>query len=264
MLAVERDFYKLSKTTPDDIKLLRWLIVDNATTDAKRMHEKFLTTMTLPIDFVEANRHQLNNIDKIDEALDEYMTNALEDEHMRIESRFVPHLEEIKSGDLSFYENSDGCLDFLMFISAQYMRTKGIKVRTIELIKEKNGQDLSRIWGLMSLMYATNIMTSLFFERKLRKLELIHNRTCAEFITGDQPAINLLGTRPLPPQSLSIYYPVSPDLALILSEVNQEPAFTTESLTATGVAELNKRIVDASHSQVFARTETALMPFSDK
>jgi hypothetical protein len=26
VLAVERDFYRLSKTTPDDIKLLRWLI----------------------------------------------------------------------------------------------------------------------------------------------------------------------------------------------------------------------------------------------
>lgn len=264
MLAVERDFYKLSKTTPGDIKLLRWLIVDNASVDAKRMHEKFLTMMTLPIHFVEANRHQLNNIDKIDEALDEYRTNALEDQHMMIENRFLPHLEKIKSGDLSFYKNTDGCLDFLMFISAQYMRTKGIRVRTIELIKEKNGQDLSRIWGLMSLMYATNIMTSLFFERKLRRLVLIHNRTGAEFITGDQPAINLLGTRPLPPESLSIYYPISPDLALILPEAKQEPAFTTESLIAADVTELNKRIVDASHDQVFARTEAALMPFSDK
>jgi len=262
VLAVERDFYKLSKTTPEDIKLLRWLIVDNATPDAKRMHEKFLAMMTFPMDFVEANRRQLNNLNLIEESLDEYMTNALEDEHMGIEGRFLPHLERIKNGDLSFYSDSEGCLDFLMFISAQYMRTKGIKVRSIQSIKEKNGKDLSRIWSLMSSMYATNIMTSLFFSRKVRKLVLIENLTGLEFITGDQPAINLLGTPPLPPESLSIYYPISPKLAIILAEDNQAPMFTTETLTAKDVAELNGRIVAASHSQVFANTEAALKPFN--
>jgi len=40
------------------------------------------------MDFVEANRRQLNNLNLIEESLDEYMTNALEDEHMGIEGRF--------------------------------------------------------------------------------------------------------------------------------------------------------------------------------
>lgn len=113
----------------------------------------------------------------------------------------------------------------------------------------------------MSLMFAANIAVSLFSDRQTRKLVLLENKTGGLFITGDQPAINLLGTAPLPPESLSIFYPVSPVLAVILTEANQEPLFTSETMTADDVSNLNRRIVDASHSQVFAQAESDLTPF---
>jgi len=67
------------------------------------------------------------------------------------------------------------------------------------------------------------------------------NRTEVPFITADQPAINLKGARPHPTEALSIYYPISPRLALLLADVDEEPLFATEGLTAAQASMLNFR-----------------------
>lgn len=263
VVAVERDFYRLQDATREDFALLHLLAVDKASPDTKRMHEKFLNVTLGPLQFLESFRTKVKAADlpKLEVEIDTYKTNALENYHGVIERKFIPVLDLIKSKDLSFYSRGDECAAFVAFISAQYMRTKGIKVRSIDSIKEKSGKDLSRVWSLMSLMFAANIAVSLFSDRQTRKLVLLENKTGGLFITGDQPAINLLGTAPLPPESLSIFYPVSPVLAVILTEANQEPLFTSETMTADDVSNLNRRIVDASHSQVFAQAESDLTPF---
>jgi hypothetical protein len=45
-VAVDRDFYKLQVLTDEDIKLIRWLVVDAATHDlSKRHHTDLLTSI---------------------------------------------------------------------------------------------------------------------------------------------------------------------------------------------------------------------------
>lgn len=78
------------------------------------------------------------------------------------------------------------------------------------------------------------------------------------FVTGDQPAINLKGTRPRPPESLSIYYPISPQLALLLADVSEEPLFPAEGLTTAQASMLNERLAEASYKQVFGQSEEPL------
>jgi hypothetical protein len=158
---------------------------------------------------------------------------------------------------VSFYSTEEGCITFLHFICTQLMRTKGIKARTIEIVKQKNGHDLTRIWDIMSHMFSVNIGASLFLERKKRKLAIIENSTDVPFITGDQPVINLRGNRMQPVTTFSLYYPLAPRLALILSEVDEDPALSTDSLTPTQVLTLNAKIFEACHSQVFGSSELA-------
>jgi hypothetical protein len=117
---------------------------------------------------------------------------------------------------------------------------------------------LSRVWNVLIHMFATNIGADLFRDRKRRKLILIHNRTNVRFITGDQPAINLKGAQPHPPESLSIYYPISPQLALPMADVDEEPLFGTEGLTAAQASMLNEKLFEASYKQVFAQSEGSL------
>ena len=113
----------------------------------------------------------------------------------------------------------------------------------------------------MSHMFATNIGIAVYLERRKRKLILVENETPLAFITGDQPVINLHGGGEKPPASLSWYYPISPRLALFLTEVDEEPPFSNASLTSAQVSGLNKRIVAASHSQVFAQSHGSLEPY---
>jgi hypothetical protein len=250
-IAVEKDFYKLHKLTPEDFGLIKWLIMDAAHPTLTKNHEHFLAMLTFPLQFD-------GRLPEIDVMIDTYRTNALEDYHAGIENSFLPLLDRLLAKDASSYAIEGECITFLHFICTQYMRTKRIKVRMIELIKEKNGRDLSRIWDIMSHMCAVNIGCGLFLERIKRKLTLVENRTDVTFVTGDQPVINLHAAPPRPPTKLSLYYPLSPRLALILPEVDEEPPFSTESLTSAQVAALNARIIEASHSQVFGDSEASL------
>jgi hypothetical protein len=260
-VAVERDFYKLQKLTPDDVALIENLIIAPAHPLAKQNHENLLRQFTLPARFVEENRDRLHNLDKIEELLDVHHTNALEDYHAGIEDSFLPTLEDLLRNDLSFYESNDRCIGFLYFICNQYMRTKGIRERSIERVKGRNEQDLSRIWNIAALMLAYNIGMGLFLERKSRKLILVENRTDVPFITGDQPIINLHGDGLRPPEELCLYYPLSPNVALLLTEVDSEPAFSTDSLTSAQATSLNERMLEACHSQLFGQTEASLLPY---
>jgi hypothetical protein len=262
VVAVERDFYKLHHLQPNDIGMIKILAIAHPA--AKKAHENFIALLTAPMRFVEQNREHLRNVAKIDELLDIYMTNTLEDYHAGIEASFIPLLDKMKNGDITFSEDDGNYTTFLHFICAQYMRTRGIKVRAIENVEQNNRYDLSRIWNILSYLLSVNIGASLFVERARRKLVLIKNNTEAAFITGDQPVINLQGGGPKPPEMLTLYYPISPRLAIVLSEVDEEPTVTTESLTPAHVSDLNAKMLEACHSQVFGQSKESLLSSRDR
>lgn len=257
-VAVERDFYKLHILTKADIDLIKFLVIEKSPPYSKASHERFLDLLTLPARFMEENRGQLKNIEKIQAALDVYMCNILEDHHSRIESSFTPLLKNIISEDISFYKNDDDSMKFSYYIATQYMRTKKIKERIIEELKEKSHIDLTRIWVILSEFFSENIAATLFVERKRRSLTLIKNSTGMEFITGDQPVINLEMKYPESASELVLYYPISPRLALVLSEVDRDPPFKHEKFDASQVTKLNSMMFDACYDQVFAASRATI------
>jgi len=256
-IAVEKDFYKLHKLTREDIALIKMLF-ETGHPLAKRNHAQLLNMLMVPFQIAEQVTHSERRAE-IDQYLDEYASNVLEDYHASIEASFIPSLESALTGDISFYNNDERCIPFLNYLCTQYMRTKGIKERAIERCNADKSADLSRVWNVLIHMFATNIGASLFRERRQRKLILVHNRTDVPFITADQPAINLKGTRPHPPESLSIYYPISPRHALLLADVDEEPLFAADGLTAAQASMLNTKLFEASYKQVFAQSEGSLM-----
>ena len=259
-IAVEPHFYKIGKLTTNDIALIRFLVIDVKGMHplTRKNHEDFRKMVTAPALF-EGHAAEL------DDLIDTFRTNALEDYHAGIEASFVPLLKSALRKDISFYSDERSCIILFHFLASQHMRTKGVKVRTIEILRRKSGLDASRIWSIMSQMFATNIGMGVFMERGKRTLALVENTTNLAFVTGDQPLINLHGgDGEKSPATLSWYYPISPRLALFLTEVDEEPAFTTSSLTSAQVSELNAKIVEASHSQVFAQSRESLEPYVSK
>jgi hypothetical protein len=256
VVAVQNDFYKIDKLTQADVALIRFLVVDvrGAHALTRKSHERFLSMVLTPSLF-EGQSPEL------DELIDAVNTNALEDYHAGMESMFLPLLDRALAKDIAFYTEPDNCVGFFHFMATQQMRTKGVREKTIAILKEEDGLDASRVWAILSLMLAENIGMTMFLERSKRKLVLIENRTSREFITGDQPIINLHGGEWTAPATVCWYYPISPVLALHLTEVDQEPELTTDGLTVADVDRLNARMVAASHAQVFARSGAALEPY---
>lgn len=257
-IAVEKYFYKIGKLTAADIALIRFLLVDVKDLHplTRKNHENFLKLLTAPI-FFKGAAADLDNL------IDTFRTNALEDYHAGIEASFLPLLESALNKDIGFYSDNQSCITLFHFLASQHMRTKGIRVKTIEVMKQK-GLDLSRIWSIMSNMFAANIGMSIYLEKKRRQLVLVENSTSLAFITGDQPVINLHGDGQKSPATLSWYYPISPRLALMLPDIDEEPTVSTASLTTAQVSILNARIVAASHRQVFAQSRSSLEPYSKK
>jgi hypothetical protein len=149
--AVERDFYKIGKLTDDDIKLIRFLLIDVKGIDpqTKSLHEQLLRLVTAPALFE-------GMMPALDGLIDTFRTNTLEDYHARIEASFLPLLKRAFSRDISFYSDHGSRLILLHFLASQHMRTKGIREKTIEILKQKDGLDASRIWAVMSQM-AVNV-----------------------------------------------------------------------------------------------------------
>lgn len=260
-LAVEGDFYKMVRLDDDDVTFIRKFVIDAATHPAtKRNHESLLQNLMAPARFVAAHRHNITNVDEVNAALDAFRTNALEDLHAGAESRFLPLLDRLYAEDISFYDDDELVIHFLHYICMQHMRTKGVKAATISTLKALNGVDLSRTWDIISQMFSVNIGASLYRERRDRKLILLKNRTEIDFITGDQPALNLSSkSEQKPPETLIYYYPVSPRLALLLTETDGKSPFKTDELTPSQVRYLNARIMRAANSQLYARSDVALL-----
>jgi hypothetical protein len=264
VLGVKTDFYKVQPFTEDDLKLLHFILaLDKVHPIARKHHEMVLQNILSPMLFVKQHRERLNNIPLIDNLLDTHNTNAVDDQHTAIEKTFAPLLARSLAGDFSWYDDNQDCISFCNFVGAQQMRTRGVKERTISRLKERMGVDVSRIWDILALIFGFNIGCSLFLDREKRRLIAVRNDTAVPFITSDQPVINLHGNGETPPEMASLYYPISPRLALYLGEPNDPSDIPFEAMTASGATYLNLRVAKASHSQVYAQTRDLLPAVRD-
>jgi len=250
-IAVDRDFYKLHQLTPTDLTLLK-LFISQGNKYSQETNQQLLYLITSPYEVV---KHIPNLRPAAKIILEKYSFEVLEDYHSQIENSFAPLLEKARQGDLSFYTD-EKCISFINYICTQYMRTKGVKERTVKKLAEIGAGDFSRIWNIMIHMFATNIGTGLYSERHKRILQLLENKSSVPFITGDQPIINLKSKNGQSPDQLSFYYPISPKLAIFLSDIDEPPM--NPKIDEYEATELNKKIKDASYLQVFGDSKESL------
>jgi uncharacterized protein DUF4238 len=265
VLGVISDFYRLRPLTNEDLNLLHLLLAfDKAHPVARAHHEMVLQNLLTPMLFFKQDNLRLSYDPQIRDLLDAHNTNAVDNQHTVIERLFAPLLTRSLSADFGWYGNDEDCIAFCNFVGAQYMRTRGVKERTINRLREKVGADVSRIWDILALIFGFNIGCGLFLERKKRTLIAVYNQTSTPFITGDQPIINLDGDGDMPPETLSVYYPLSPRLALYLGEPDKVSDIPFGTMTPDAAAYLNLRMAKASHSQIYAQTRAPLTALADR
>jgi hypothetical protein len=114
--------------------------------------------------------------------------------------------------------------------------------------------NVSAAWGLMRMIFATNIGGQIFVRRASTNLCFLEAGAPAQFIAGDQPIANFGGT-----EHVELYYPLTPTRALKLALDHERPGVESKALTDVETRAHNQRIRDASEEQLYAASEAALV-----
>jgi hypothetical protein len=256
-VAVQKDFYKLNELSNDDIEFIRNHIIKISPKESRRCHENLLNAFT----YVHQSLKKYPEIKssknpEVREAIDLYLHNQEEDLHTGIESIGEKYLECLRNKDVAFFETDKGFRDFIYYLCIQYMRTKKIRESNIKKFRSTPHQNaMNKSWNIISHILATNMGGSFYIDRKNFKLMMIENNTKNDFITGDQPVINIFSLSTIkdePVENIAFYYPISPKLAVFVIEKNRFEGMTILSVTEQEVDSYNEAIIQCSFEQVFS------------
>lgn len=181
---------------------------------------------------------------------DNYLNKCgIEDLHGIVESNFIPVLDKLHELDMSFLNNEEEKNTFSFFIGCQYSRTNRIRnnymTSKMPIPDNVNRENLAKV---LSLLFADIIGNWVYSNSKFC---LIRNESKLNFITGDQPIINLkdTGNPDVAPTEFELFYPITPTIAILLKRENSEQITIKDD---TEIIKYNKLIRNNSIEQLFA------------
>ncbi|MCK6205740.1 DUF4238 domain-containing protein [Bacillus infantis] len=265
-IAKEREFYKLKDITPNEAALIEHLFINpNKNPVIRKINRNWISRFTDIFVLKQLVKNKKN--DELDTMIDVLITNLEEDHHTRLEERAIPYLNSLKDGQLNINNDDDSFVDFLLFLSTQYYRTKRIKMNVIRSTKEAADRvglslekNVENIWNISSHILATSFAHTLFIASENFKWTILTNTGNIPFITGDQPVINTHANYSLNETTteLELYYPLSPDKALLISTVNYLDSSTKVEIDENQVSRYNLLMLKASEEQVFSNSREIL------
>ena len=177
----------LARTQKNEIVKLEYMI-SKMRVPFQELGKEWLTlfqTHDLVKNLIEENK-TLSNLIKENKTLpiSPFSPNFIEEIHTKIEKNGKKYLDLILKENLSFLDSPNDFYEFISFFSAQLFRTKKYRDALLE-----NSNDLENIWGISSLILATNLSNSIMIREF--KVILCKNTTTVKFITTDYPIINI-------------------------------------------------------------------------
>jgi hypothetical protein len=268
-IALRTDFYRLKELTTTDLSWVRKLCIDGRSDNAQRAHERWIKFFTAIFDVRERYECAVTRDPNMARAFDEALNNLEEDLHAGIEAKAIPHLNAARGGDLSFLLDDGELASFVHYLAVQTMRTAKMRTNIVAAMKKHSlpGFAPENAWGLLSHIFATNIGASLYSGRNRMRVTLMEAEAGGEFITSDQPVINMRGSiskddgaepAPLRDEDFELYYPVSPRLALLVEVDRPTREVSRRRLSATELARYNRAMFVLAHEQAFASREGLL------
>jgi len=261
----KRDFYKLQELNSDELAFIKRLAIDTAPKHLQELHTNLVRRFNIVFKLREYIESKDINDQELKNLLDITIHNLEEDLHAGIEGETIKYIESILREDIDFYNIDKGCIDFIHFLCVQYLRTEKMKESTLDAIRNMTTINFEKINNVLNHIFATNMAWTFCAERKVFKMVLLKNETAKEFITGDQPVINtygVIGTSKTPIDDIELYYPVSPKLAILISEKEEYKGIRTKVVNENDVVSYNNLILKNSHSQVYATSVSVLEEYN--
>lgn len=203
--------------------------------------------------------------------------NWLEDWHCQIELSGLYYISNIKNKEIDFYSAdllcpqslpelvNDDNFNFLHFVCVQAFRTKKQRVLFRKAIDDATcqlpiGMEEMNVDNIHNIFqYFQSLKLAIDLRRANVNITLVENKTKLPFITSDQPVVIKEGltasvdnTNVLP----QLYYPISPDLAVLINHDNLPLKMTLDE--EINVDTWNKLMFECSHEMVFSNSEKVL------
>lgn len=261
-----KDFYKLKKLSAMDIEFIHKLAIEPSQHHLQELNKRWINSFDLVFQMKNLVESKGVNDPEINNLLDEAIYNFEEDLHSGIESDAIKYIESILNEDVGFYKTEQGCMNFTSYICIQYMRTQKIRTNVLANVSGMDFIDTDKIWNVLSHIFATNMAWSLYADRQSFNMVLLKNQTTEELITGDQPVINTHATGLVSteaPVNIEFYYPVSPKLAILITEEDNYNCVNEITLSICEIEKYNQSMVEQSHSQIYATSEEVLNTYAN-
>lgn len=260
-VAQERYFYRLHELNPKEKDLIQKLFIQSSYGALKTANEQWLELFTALYDIKAQIQRQGLMSSAIASVFNEAALQLEESLHSAIEGQSKQYLDMLLKQDISFYEDEKAAMDFCLFFAMQYVRTPRILDNMRKNITEIKGIDVTKVWSVAKIIVATDIAWSMFVKRVQYRMSILTSNT-SQFITGDQPIINthavdFEGT----PESVEFFYPISPQLALLISESEHGKV---AQIGGEKVLAYNEMMFKSSYKQVYAAQRADLEPFMDR
>ncbi|MBU2753642.1 DUF4238 domain-containing protein [Acidithiobacillus sp. CV18-3] len=257
----KRYFYQLNRLTAEDRKFID-LVLGPVDGQLKRFHLEFVALTQRPFeieDTLEDPDLPPEQRQKIECDLREVKINLIEKIHYLFEMNAIPLLASLRQYDGSFYSDCASCIDFLNYLNHQYFRTDNLRKKIIALPDMVPGHSFERTALIFNHIYATSAAASLYLDRERYKIAFLKNSTGAPLLTGDQPVINLLD--PAGTDEVELYYPISPETAILLTCDNGKTDNTITELSDVEVESFNFLIFNRAADQVYSSDPVYLGDF---
>jgi len=212
---------------------------------------------------------------KVQEFHDILKSNFEEDIQSGVEDYAHDILPELRRGEGAIFGDAAGerHLRWCVFLATQVTRTPRFRETLASTARMCPGVNEAAVIPVMRTMISWNMGYSLHLHRPLLKVEFLQ-ADGAEFITGDQPAfitgaaprarkaeVGALarGDRAQSPQTQTIYYPLSPTLALLMDFNAGSHSVVHRTASPGEVRNHNHMLARVAHEQVYAASERALV-----
>lgn len=251
----ERDFYQIEHLNENEWKIVKHFIAMNQL--MKALNEGWLSDnqfFTFLLDNL-TGRHIPTEI------AEHIAIQAGEELQSQIENDAEKQYLALMKGDCSFWQNTDESISFQLYLCQQYFRSKNMRDRMIRIVESAKCQfgmedvDGGRIWKVLQYVLMTDLAYNIGPLNGFN-LVILDNQTGLNFITGDQPIINLCEdlTEIGEPKELVFYYPLSPQMGMILTQKTKQNG----RRYAVNIAEadwLNRKIVAEMEFSIIADSE---------
>lgn len=189
-----------------------------------------LENLYIPLEMHKiVNKRILNNI----------AMQSIETFYCAVERAGMPAISMLLNGENICEDEAWGLINY---ISVQFFRTTlvGESIEKVNLrgVNMKNIRSIQQL--IMGLKFSNNMNS------RKNHIQLLKNVSSVRFVTGSQPVINKLAIPNEVPEMLQLFFPISPDRALLVTPNEDCPYSIQEVSDVSTIDTLNRKVIQYS------------------